>query len=534
MWEEKLIGNVYEVTNTTVTVLLSRTLTSLTKKIGTRIYYIGQIGSYVLIPVGNAYTFGVVSEFRKEETVLPSGSDNRYLIKVTLIGMFRKRKFEIGVAALPTVDLPVYLLEDQDIRGAFSSYWNYKFSLGQLSMFENERAYLDPNRFLSKHIAVLGSSGSGKSYTVASVLQKVAQFPDAHIVILDLHNEYRKAFPSSSQYCDISSLELPYWLLNAEEMLELFIEASDENASVQSSILQDLVYGAKKEKNPRLSNSITIDSPVYFDLQEILSKIRFLDTERISSASGSKEGPYYGKFTRLLVRLESKLHDPRYAFMFQPTVCKETDRIIPLMEMIFGLGSNVHVTIMDLSGVPFDIVKTIAGLIARITFDFNFWNPKHTELPILLVFEEAHNYLSVSAEGSKAARRTVERIAKEGRKYGVSCMIVSQRPSEISETILSQCNNFVILRLINPTDVGYVKNIVPDSFTGLESVIPLLRQGEALIIGDSLPIPQRVQIDMPNPTPQSVDVKFYDVWRTPGQKVNAQEVMEHWWFQKRT
>ena len=173
-------------------------------------------------------------------------------------------------------------------------------------------------------------------------------------------------------------------------------------------------------------------------------------------------------------------------------------------------------------------------IIARATFDFNFWNPKRNELPILLVFEEAHNYLSTTTDGSKAARRTVERIAKEGRKYGVSCMIVSQRPSEISETILSQCNNFIILRLVNPTDQAYISRLVPDSFSGLESAVPLLRQGETVIVGDAIPIPQRVQIDFPQPTPHSVDVRFFDKWKQPGAKTDAAEVMHHWWYQKRT
>ena len=534
MWEEKLIGTVKEVTSTTATILLNRSITSLAKKIGDKIYYIGQIGSYLFVPVGNEYTFGVVSDFRKEEIPIQSGSEFRYLITMTFIGTFRNGKFETGVAVLPTVDMPAYLLEDRDIQGAFASYIQYKFSVGQLSQFGSQRAFLDPNKFFGKHVAVLGSSGSGKSYTVASLLQKVAQLPEAHIVILDLHNEYRKAFPNSCQYCAIGSLELPYWLLNAEEMLELFIESDDQNASVQSSLLQDLIYNAKKAKNPKLSDVITIDTPVYYDLREIISKLRFLDTERISSTAGSKEGPYYGKFTRMLVRLESKLHDPRYAFMFQPNICKTTEDIIPLMKMIFGLDSKYRITVLDLSGVPFDIVKTIAALLARITFDFNFWNPKHTELPILLVFEEAHNYLSSASDGSKAARRTVERIAKEGRKYGVSCMIVSQRPSEISETILSQCNNFVVMRLVNPQDITYISKLVPESFTALQNVAPLLRQGECIIVGNSIPLPQRILIDPPTPTPESVDVRFFDKWKQPGEKADVQEIMEHWWNQKRS
>ncbi len=534
MWEQKQLGIVKEVFGATVIVQLDRDISTMTKKIGERVYYIGQIGSYVLIPIGALYVIGIVAGIRKEETREDGVGFIQYFMTVTLVGTIRKGKYETGVSVMPTVEMLVYLLEDKDIKSIFSAYQQYGFSIGQLSLFENERAYLDPNKFFGKHLAVLGSSGAGKSYTVASILQKVARYSDTHIVLLDLHNEYREAFPDTGQFCEIASLELPYWLMNAEEMLEMFIDSNDENASVQGTVLQDLIYGAKKSKNPSMAEVITVDSPVAYDIKEIRSKLHFLDTEKVPSSGGMKEGPYFGKFSRLLVHLDNKMTDPRYAFLFQPNMCVESESVVPLFMTLFGLASKSRITIWDMSGVPSDVVKTISALIARLTFDFNFWNPKRIDLPILLVFEEAHNYLSTSTEGSKAARRTVERIAKEGRKYGVSCMIVSQRPSDISETILSQCNNFIILRLLNPTDQSYIRSLVPDTFTGLESVVPLLRQGEAIIMGDSIPIPQRVQIDMPQPTPHSTDVKFFDKWKQAGLKTDVGEVMEHWWHQKRS
>jgi hypothetical protein len=534
MWEQKQLGIVKEVFEATVVVLLDREITNMTKKIGERVYYIGQIGSYVLIPIGAIYVIGIVSGIKKEETREDGVNFSQYLMTVTLVGTIRKGKYETGVSVMPTVEMVVYLLEDKDIKSIFASYQQYNFSIGQLSLFENERAYLDPNKFFGKHLAVLGSSGAGKSYTVASILQKVARFSDTHIVLLDLHNEYRQAFPDTGQFCDIASLELPYWLMNAEEMLEMFVETSDINASVQATVFQDLIYAAKKAKNPTVADVITIDSPVSYDINEVRTKLHFLDTEKIPSSGGMKEGPYFGKFSRLIIKLDNKLNDPRYAFLFQPNICVETESVIPLFMTLFGLASKSRITIWDMSGVPSDVVKTISALIARLTFDFNFWNPKRVDLPILLVFEEAHNYLSTSIDGSKAARRTVERIAKEGRKYGVSCMIVSQRPSEISETILSQCNNFIILRLLNPTDHTYIRSLVPETFNGLEMVVPLLRQGEAVIVGDSIPIPQRVQVDMPQPTPHSTDVKFFEKWKLSTHKTDVGEVMEHWWNQKRS
>ena len=533
MWEEKRIGLVREISSAFLTVLIDPNISTLSKKIGDKVYYIGQIGSYVLVPVGKNFVIGIVSEFKKVDIHEDGRVTGRFFMTVTLIGTMKNGKYETGVSILPTADTVVYLLEDKDLKVAFSVFQKFNFSIGQLSLFENERAYLDPNRFFGKHLAVLGSSGAGKSCTVSSILQKVVALPDANIVLIDIHNEYRKAFPDGSKHFDLAALELPYWLMNFEEMQEMFVDDDDENASVHISMLQDLVLASKKTRNPNLASVVTIDSPVFFDFNEVRAKLQFLDTEKTSGAGGTKEGPHYGKFTRLLVRLNSKLNDPRYAFMFKPKVCLESESAKALMMMIFGLNGQSKITIMDISGIPFDIVKTVVGLIARITFDFNFWNPNRRELPILLVFEEAHNYLSTTGEGSAVARKTVERIAKEGRKYGVSCMIVSQRPSEISETILSQCNNFVILRLLNPIDQNYIRRLVPDTFSGLESVIPLLRQGEAVVIGDSMPMPLRVQIDMPNPTPDSSDVYFFDKWKKQEAKTDASEVMERWWSQQK-
>ncbi|HTP13620.1 MAG TPA: ATP-binding protein, partial [Bacteroidota bacterium] len=248
MWEEKRIGVIREVTSSSVTVVVDADVTNLQKKIGDKIYYIGQIGTYVLVPMGKNYVLGMVSEFRKDDVYDQDKVVQRYLMTVVLIGTLKKGKFESGVSILPTVDMVVYLLEDKDLKVAFSTFQKFDFSIGQLSLFENERAYLDPNRFFGKHLAVLGSSGAGKSCTVSSILQKVVPFPDTNIVILDIHNEYTKAFPEGSQHFDIAALELPYWLMNFNEMVEMFIEERDENASTQMSALQDLVFASKKAK----------------------------------------------------------------------------------------------------------------------------------------------------------------------------------------------------------------------------------------------------------------------------------------------
>ena len=190
-------------------------------------------------------------------------------------------------------------------------------------------------------------------------------------------------------------------------------------------------------------------------------------------------------------------------------------------------------TVLDMSGVPFDIVNTIVSLLARLVFDFNFWNPNRRDFPILLVFEEAHNYLPSTGNNTGTARKTVERIAKEGRKYGVSCMIVSQRPVEVSETILSQCNNYVIMRLTNPLDQNYVKRLVPDTFASLTDVLPSLKVGEALIVGEAISMPLRVQIDFPDPEPDSSDIRFFEKWKQSDAKTKIGEVVTRWWKQEK-
>jgi uncharacterized protein len=536
MTEQKRIGVVIGVSSGSLTALIDSDIKTLSREINGKMYYIGQIGSYVLVPVGKIIVVAMVSLFKKVDYPENGKFTQRCVMDLSLVGTVKGGRYERGVSIIPPVDALVFIAEDADLTAVFSVFRKYGFSVGQLSLFERERAYLDPNKFFGKHLAILGSSGSGKSCTVSSILQKVIPYPDTNVVILDIHNEYSSAFPDTSQHLDIAELELPYWLMNLAELQETFIDERDENAATQLTVFKDLITSSKKGKNPELADVITVDTPVYFDLSEVRAKIQYYDSEKISGSTGSsaKEGPFYSKFTRFLVRLDSRLNDPRYAFMFKPKEYIQSSSFKLLLNRIFGKTQDSRITIMDLSGVPFDIVNTIVSLLARLAFDFNFWNASRRDFPILLVFEEAHNYLpATGGAGSSAARRTVERIAKEGRKYGVSCMIVSQRPSEVSETILSQCNNFVILRLTNPVDQSYVGKLMSDTFSGLIDTLPALRQGEALIVGEAIPMPLRVQIDFPNPEPSSADIKFFDKWKQSEVRTEIPEVVERWWRQQR-
>jgi uncharacterized protein len=540
---EKHIGIVSAITNLRAVIRLDESISSMARVLGEKKYQIGQIASFVVIPVGEINIMAMVTEMRVIRPSQPGGSaaiDVMALPKemeVQLIGSVVGTRFEKGIAAFPALGTDVFMTDDEDMSRLFASFAQFGFAIGDISGYAGERQYLDPNKFFGKHIALLGSTGSGKSTAVASILQKVQMFSNTHVIILDIHNEYSAAFHDFGNLINITDLELPYWFMNFEEMRETFIDESEQSAQSQMMLLKDLVLNSKKAHSPELQEQLTIDTPVYYDLNEVRAKFQFYDTERISGYSGgqSREGPFYGQFTRFLVRLDSRMSDKRYEFMFKPRKHTDSTAIKDIITRIFGLDIKRQVTVIDLSGVPFDIVNVIVSLLARTVFDFNFWNKAKSEFPVLLVFEEAHNYLpQIPTPNNRAARRTVERIAKEGRKYGVSCMIVSQRPSDVSETILSQCNNFVTLRLTNPNDQNYVKKLVPDSFGNMLEFLPSLRQGEALVIGDATALPLRVLIDFPAPPPNSADILFYDKWIGGDQKTVVSDVVDRWWRQDRT
>ena len=528
---ERHIGTIHHITSSSVTVILDDIIKVLERTINGKLYRIGQIGSFVVMPVGEINIVGIVTTMQ-----LVPGSLKKEM-ELQLIGSVIKGMFQKGIASYPLLGGDVYMTDDEAVTTIFSAYAQFGFAVGDISGYIGERQYIDPNKFFGKHIALLGSSGSGKSTSVASILQKVQMFSNTHVIILDIHNEYSAAFSDFGNLINITELELPYWFMNFEEMREMFVDETEASAQSQIMLLKDLVLNSKKAKNPTMQEFITVDTPVYFDLNEVRAKFQYFDTERVIASSGgsSREGPFFGQFTRFLVRLDSRTTDKRYEFMFKPRKYKDSNAIKEIITRLLGLDTKKQITVLDMSGVPFDIVNTIVSLLARTIFDFNFWNRSKSDFPVLLLFEEAHNYLpQIPTPQNRAARKTVERIAKEGRKYGVSCMIVSQRPSDLSETILSQCNNFVILRLTNPTDQNYVKKLVPDSFAGMFDVLPSLRQGEALIVGDSTALPARVMLDYPAPPPNSADIRFYDKWVAADRPTDVSDVVDRWWKQDRS
>ncbi|MBW7887126.1 MAG: DUF853 family protein [Bacteroidetes bacterium] len=525
--KERHIGTIKSITSSAIIVMLDDDLFTMERTFNGKNYPVGQVGSFIIIPAGDSEVVGIVTrthfvtELNKE-------------MDCQLIGSLSDGKFQKGIATYPNIGGNVYMTDEKGATTVFASFSQFGFAVGDISGYPGERQYVDPNKFFGKHLAVLGSSGSGKSTTVASILQKVQMYSNTHVIMLDIHNEYAAAFKDYGNLINITELEMPYWFMNFEEMREMFVDENEPSAQSQIMMMKDLVLNAKKAKNPDLQNMITVDSPVFYDLNEVRAKFQYYDTERVTTGTGVREGPFFGQFTRFLVRLDSRMTDKRYEFMFKPRKFKDSNALIDILTRILGLDNQKSITVVDLSGVPFDIVNTIVALLARTIFDFNFWNKSKADFPVLMLFEEAHNYLpQVATQYNRAARKIVERIAKEGRKYGVGCMIVSQRPSELSETILSQCNNFVILRLTNPNDQNFVKKLVPDSFAGMFDILPAMRQGEALFVGDAVPLPARVMLDFPQPPPNSSDILFYDKWIAADEPTDVADVVKRWWNQDR-
>jgi len=482
------------------------------------------VGSYISIPINDTKIIGMVTSL---ELVSPEGSDTDKSSVYFLANLFGKStngKFERGTEELPWPGAPIEIPSEAELDVIFNTYRRHNFALGEISLLKEKKNFIDPDKFFSRHVAIVGATGSGKSCVVASILQKVAKLPGARIILLDLHDEYGEAFGDLAERVNIGEFELPYWAMNFDELAETFVDPDDPYARTETVAMSEIVLNGKRGKNPAYKDFITVDSPVYFDLADIKVKMQALDTERLPNG---KEGPFYGNFTRFLFKYDTRYNDKRYDFLFKLKRFKNTDTFSQFLELLFGLKSGKSIAVLNLNIVPQEVINALVSLLARLVFDFNVWNPYRANLPILLVLEEAHNYLNTRSS-SQTARRTIERLVKEGRKYGLSCMIVSQRPMDVAESILSQCSNFVVMRLSNPDDQSYVAKLIPESMADVLDIIPALKQGEGLLLGDACILPLRTKIDAPDPLPRSKDVEFFTKWSILPPAVDVEGVVERW------
>ena len=537
--QEKDIGYVIEVSGGRATVEL--TVDTTVPLHGD--YYPGQPGSHVKIPFRDINIIGMVSNIRMLD-ITPSAKPDqepagetisKKVAECLLIGTLNdKGQFNRGVAVYPNVGQKVRMVGSEELQKIFSEFVSQDFSFACLAQAENQRAFIHVDRFFGRHIAILGTTGSGKSCTVASILQRtIEKYPDTHILVIDLHGEYTPAFPDKTQLIEADKVELPYWLLNFEEFQDLAVDITEFTAHNQITGLRDALLQARQKSDVAeklgLGNSVTVDSPLYFDLKGMLQQIRDWNAEMVPGAKGEKKGPLNGVFDRFLIRFDSKINDPRFRFLFSPIKYSENKSLSQLLKEYLSIDTGKRMTIIDLSGIPFEAVGVVVSVISRVVYEFNFWNPDRRKFPILMLFEEAHNYIPNRPEAKfSAARGAVERLAKEGRKYGIGLIVVSQRPKELSETVISQCNTFIAMRLTNPEDQNYIRRLVPDSLAGLMDMLPSLRTGEALVVGDSVVMPTRVIVDFPKPEPKSGDVNFAEHWAKGIKGIDVERIVKRW------
>jgi len=506
--------------------------------IGLDVTHIGQVGTYMMVKQSDSKLLCMVESMWTETN--HSGQEFAKL-RLTPLGEFHEKgRFGRGISHYPTTGAELHLASSWDLEKIFSDHSEVFFKVGKLSTLSAIDVHMDASSFFGRHAAILGQTGSGKSWAVTSLIQSALRYmPHAHIIIMDMHGEYghksqdafvTSPFPLSKVRCmNALDLEIPYWLLTYADLSDLLISPDDIHASVQLAFLRSTLGELKIEGNRHLGlGHITVDSPVYFSLDEL--RARFKEENEKTSDFGRENGPMFGKFDQFLVRLESLMNDRRYDFMLQPTIRISTETLVDLMKDFVGLGDpKASVTVLDLSAIPLDVAPTVTAMIGRLAFEFNFWNPKCLEFPIWLVCEEAQEYIPREAHTRyREARRIMEQISKAGRKYGVGLCIVSQRPHEVSETVLAQCGTYLCLRISNPDDQAYLRNMVPDAARNTFSALTSLARGEVIAMGAAVPMPVRFHMTLPNPPPNSSDVDFAGKWSKGGEEIDVEGLVRNW------
>lgn len=492
-----------------------------------------------------------------EDECLDDFNQSSDFIKANIVGIYKavygekKHIFKRGAGTFPQINSICYHVIGNNLQN-FMSILNacdktaYSLKIGTYLMETNTNAILDGDKFFQRHAAILGSTGSGKSWCVANILEKTSVLKYSNLIIFDMHGEYASlcegvdriaekfkiAGPSDLLKNDDSILFLPYWLLNRDEMLSMILDRSDNNAPNQASRFTLHIRELKEETlkiegKTEIQKTFTVDSPIPFEIKKLIKKLNKDDTTKGVGATGKPvKGEWEGKLTRFISRLSAKIEDNTYGFMFKPgNKTNDYQWLAKQMCKILGYSDKKKgIKVIDFSEVPSDVLPVITGTLARVLFNIQFWIKAEKRTPFTMVCDEAHLYLPVKDDADtvqKQALYNFERIAKEGRKYGISLLVVSQRPSDVSKTILSQCNNFIVLRLTNDRDKGVIKNLLPDSLKGTIETLSLLDVGEALVIGDAILLPSRIILDQPKIKPLSATRDFWNEWNNNKPDNNA-------------
>lgn len=581
-----LLGHVGAVTGAAISVLQSPVVASGIAVIGGKSYRIGQVGSFVRIPQGYHDLYGIVAEVGANATpgaVRELQDHGERWMTVQLVGEIVGASFERGISQYPSVNDEVHLVTEEDLSAIYGTTESGQVIIGRLANAEGIPVRIDLDKLVTRHSAVLGSTGAGKSTTVASLLRSIAVgnsgdvnqgFPSARILLLDIHGEYGRALHSVSKIFCVNPnqgeqpLYMPYWALDQTELLSFLLGRIDDKPLTQI-FDRILDYRTKRIEMAELAGvdltSMTMDSPIPFSLKKLWLELIDPEVKTWDNAARTEpavidEGdattlripkykppgagsalPHINQqgvlgIRRSLDQMRSRLLDKQYDFLLHPgpwepdlegLVAKDIPDLLATW-----FGHDRPITILDLSGVPSLVMTRLIGAILRIISDSLFWGREKSEggvhRPVLIVMEEAHRYLSKEAEGP--ARTMVQRVVKEGRKFGIGAMIVSQRPSEIDETILAQCGTFVALRLSNATDRGKIRSALPDSLAGVIDSLPILRTGEAIITGEAARLPIRCRITLPSaehrPSSQDPDVSKH--WAMPRLPEDYERIAASW------
>jgi DNA helicase HerA-like ATPase len=523
------------------------------------------VSDLVAVPADDGFLIGLVEGVTRH-------ADRRVEARIMPVGTFHpgpsgSGSFRLGASKHPHLGASCHLVEGANLTRFMGILGedvpeNERLKLGQYLADRESAAIADGNRLLQRHMAILGTTGTGKSWSVALLLERAARLRHANILVLDLHGEYapltevseereavarqlRVAGPADLLYAADAALHVPFWLLERDELASLVLSESDAQAGDQQLWLTDRVQTLKRSTLSEQGTTAglttaTADSPVPFQLEHLLEWARRDEVEIIvRHPSGRVDpGPFAGKLGGLISRLEARLADPRYAFIFQPPEAATVDDwLLETAHKLLSSGPDeLGIKIVDLSEVPAPILPMVAGVLVRLVYNLQFWMEPSERTPVCVVCDEAHIYLPADRADSavhRVALDAFETIAKEGRKYGVCLAVVSQRPSDVSRTILSQCNNFMIMRLTNDQDQDVVSRVVPGALSAITGLLPLLDVGEVIVVGDALLLPLRIKLDAPDRRPASATLPYWSMWSTRSSSYDAisagVEALRHQW-----
>ena len=486
----------------------------------------GQVGSQVKVVVGQNWLIANVRTMRADESGEVIAHVD-FLGEGTCDAAGNMSNFRRGVTRYPVPAAQVHAVSTEDLRAVFAASDEAHIEIGTVYPTDDIRGALYVDPMLSKHFAVLGSTGTGKSTSVALILHRISQLsPEGHILMIDPHGEYSAAFKGCGELFNVDNLQLPYWLMNFEEHCEVMLTTHDAERQRDADILAKCLLAARtKGKDMSQYGKVTVDSPIPYLLAD-LNTIVVNEMGKLERAGDTL--PYQ----RIKTKLDELRADPRYTFMFSGMLV--SDSMPQLLAKLFRLPSHGKpISIVDVSGVPSEVTSVVVSVLARMVFDYAIWSRTEAQRPLLLVCEEAHRYVpkDENAENGQAVRKILERIAKEGRKYGVSLGLITQRPSDLAEGVLSQCGTILSMRLNNDRDQACVRAAMPEGARGFLDAIPALRNRECIVCGEGVAIPLRIRFDdlEPEKRPASSDPSFARLWRETGDEEGIiQRTIKRW------